>query len=293
MVNKKYAHPLDVVLDRPIAFHRGFKDITGSTVAALLLSQLWYWAIRTSNAEGWFYKTQEEWEHETGLTRTEQETARKVLKRLGILEEKRVGIPAQLYYRINKQRVAELLGFQSAETLQSGKSSLQESTKQDCGIPTNINRYSETTAENTYGEQTETASLGADAPARASIDERIAAYPADVREGVQLMHDLFNLIPPEKPAPGEKGGEFAKWINGVRGLLKAAQEYKIPFDRAMKLAHQRWNQSPFTVSHPGALLKAMTGVLAQHAQSQTPPNNDNEFSLAEHLKNFKPRSTKT
>ena len=142
-----------------------------------------------------------------------------------------------------------------------------------------------------HGDPTTT--LGADAPARASASERIAQFPEDCRAGAQCMHEVFNLLPPQKPEPGEKGGDFALWINGIRELDKLAQEYQVPFERALRLAYQRWNQSPFTVSHPGALKKIMTSALAQQTHQHTPPTpNEDEFSLADHMKNFIPRKTK-
>ena len=140
---RKFYDPIDDILDRPIAFNPVFKKITGSTVAALMLSQAWYWSKRTSNEDGWFYKTISEWEEETGLTRSEQETARKHLK--DILEVELRGVPATLYYRINKSKILELLGVQFAETLQT---SLVEPSNQDSEIPANINR-TENTTENT------------------------------------------------------------------------------------------------------------------------------------------------
>jgi hypothetical protein len=94
-------------LDRPIAFHRVFVTITGDVKAALFLSQANYWRIRAPH--GVFYKTQVEWEEETGLTRREQETARARLVALGILEEKRLGVPAKLYFRVNADRLDELI----------------------------------------------------------------------------------------------------------------------------------------------------------------------------------------
>lgn len=132
--------------------------------------------------------------------------------------------------------------------------------------------------------------LGADAPARAAAAERIGRYPEDVRAGAELMHSVFNLLPPEKPDASEKGGDFALWINGIRELIKLAREYQVPLEQAMRLAYQRWNQAPFTVSHPGALKKIMTSVLAQQTKPHSPPNsNEDEFSLAEHLKTYQPR----
>ena len=77
-----YNDALLEILDRPISYHRCFAQITGSVAAGVMLSQLIYWSKRTSDPEKWFYKTQKEWQEETGLTRTEQENARKKLRNL-------------------------------------------------------------------------------------------------------------------------------------------------------------------------------------------------------------------
>lgn len=60
------------LLDRPIAFQRSFIRLDIGVTAALFLSQMTYWTNR-SDDDGWVYKTQEEWEEETGLSRYEQE----------------------------------------------------------------------------------------------------------------------------------------------------------------------------------------------------------------------------
>lgn len=91
------------LLDRPIAFHGVFKRFTGSTNATLLLSQIIYWSNRTTDPNGWFYKTGEDFEEETTLTRKEQLTARNILKQLGWLEEELKGVPATLYFRLTKK----------------------------------------------------------------------------------------------------------------------------------------------------------------------------------------------
>ena len=94
-------HFLETLLDRPIAFHRVFFDLTQSVKAALLLSQALYWSRRTKDETGWFYKSREEWFAETGLFRYEQESARGILRQLDVWEEKREGTPARLFYRVN------------------------------------------------------------------------------------------------------------------------------------------------------------------------------------------------
>lgn len=107
------------------------------------------------------------------------------------------------------------------------------------------------------------------------------------------MQEIFGLLPPERPEPDEKGGDFALWIKGIRELHRIAQEYQTPLERALHLTYPRWNNAPFTVSHPGALRKIMTSTLAQQPRTHSQPASDgeDEFSLAEHLKNFKPRRT--
>jgi hypothetical protein len=100
---------LNIALNRPIAYHRIFREISGSTVAAVLLSQAWYWKDRCSEQDGWFYKTGEQWRQETGLSRKEQETARKKLRYAGFLEERKEGIPARLFYRVNVQMVCDAI----------------------------------------------------------------------------------------------------------------------------------------------------------------------------------------
>ena len=77
------------------------------------------------------------------------------------------------------------------------------------------------------------------------------------------MLDLFGVHPPEKPEPNQKGGEYALWLGGIRDLLKLADEYNVPFEKAMRLTFERWRDRPFDVSHPGALKKTMTSLLAQ------------------------------
>lgn len=98
------------LLDRPIAFHRCFIDLTGSVTAALFLSQAVYWQKRLpEKPDDWWHKNRADWTDETGLSRREQETARQILKRLGILEEQRTGVPARLMYRVDQQKLSGLL----------------------------------------------------------------------------------------------------------------------------------------------------------------------------------------
>ena len=97
----------EIALDRPIAFHRCFVDITGSVNAALMLSQAVYWMKRAPSGE--FYKTAEEWREETGLTQREQDTARKKLRKLDFWHEELKDAPAKLHYSIDFEALDEAL----------------------------------------------------------------------------------------------------------------------------------------------------------------------------------------
>lgn len=144
------------LLDRPIAYNPAFAKlrvgkVKAGPVAAVFLSQMVYWHNRMDG--GWMYKTQADIASETALTRDEQETARKRLIQLGVLEEDRRGVPATMHYRINPERLEALLlettqsvkkaapqnktrlrNIQNVEMPQSG---LVQSRKLDCGDSTN------------------------------------------------------------------------------------------------------------------------------------------------------------
>ena len=157
------------LLDRPIAYHRPFAAISGSICAGIFLSQAFYWSQRTSDPDGWFWKTQEQWFDETFMTRYEQETARKKLVAIGVLEQKKQGIPAKLFYRINRKALEvkmqnyadKYAGIQHTGVMESNiqacgnpanrrdefpHTGVMDSNKQACGKPTNI-LYTETTPE--------------------------------------------------------------------------------------------------------------------------------------------------
>jgi hypothetical protein len=110
------AEDLKQLLGRPIAYQRIFAHLTGDPGSAVWLSQALYWSGRATHThptlraeDGWFYKTQAECWEETGLTRFNQEAARRKLRTLGILIEQRGGQQGNLFHRLDLDRLAELL----------------------------------------------------------------------------------------------------------------------------------------------------------------------------------------
>lgn len=88
-------------LKRPIAFQPVIAKAFGSVKLGILWSQLYYWRDKTTNPEGWIYKTRQDIFEETALSRKEQENARKLGRDLGVIEEKLAGRPATVHFRVN------------------------------------------------------------------------------------------------------------------------------------------------------------------------------------------------
>lgn len=93
-----------------LAFHPRLVEMTGGVTSALMLSQSLYWtkvlASQRDPRGGWFWKTREDWRSETSLTRHEQDGARAKLAGLGFWQERRVGMPARLWYRVDLEALA-------------------------------------------------------------------------------------------------------------------------------------------------------------------------------------------
>lgn len=111
------------VFDLPVSFHRSLIPITGSVTAALLLSHaIWntqeaeagsFGAPETDIIDGWFAMSQDQWSRETGLSRWEQETARRSLRQAGLLLERREGVPSRLFFKVDKVAVSQALHRQA------------------------------------------------------------------------------------------------------------------------------------------------------------------------------------
>jgi len=104
------------LLSRPIAFHRSLVPVAGNVAGAVWLGQLLYWSDgRGKDPNGWIYKTQDEWEEETGLSADQQRNVRELLRKQGVIEEKKKGIPCRIFYRVKLENLASLLAKLAAE----------------------------------------------------------------------------------------------------------------------------------------------------------------------------------
>jgi hypothetical protein len=106
---------------KPVAYFPRIAEALNCVPAAIFLCQFLYWEGKQVDPEGWIYKTGTDIQKETGLKRSGQETARKKLIQLGLMEEERRGIPAKMYYKFDWNRFNELLGQYFEEKEESPK----------------------------------------------------------------------------------------------------------------------------------------------------------------------------
>lgn len=138
-----------ILRDRPVAYHPILAKACGGVSAALFLSQLLYWTGKGKLASGWIWKSADDMQEETGLTRNEQKTARHKLKAQGIIEEKLAGVPATLHYRVDfdaLEAAIKIYEIESASLLQSTKLDGDDLTNLVDEKPQTIQRIPENTS---------------------------------------------------------------------------------------------------------------------------------------------------
>lgn len=117
---------LSLLGDRVVAYRPELARALGNPLVCLFLCQACYWQQKKGEGR-WFYKLrdarrdgsgrmlpprkedEQSWEYELCMSRSEQQSARRILCKLGILEEKLQGIPAQLFFRVNLEKLEEFL----------------------------------------------------------------------------------------------------------------------------------------------------------------------------------------
>lgn len=146
---------LAVLADRPVAYHPKLASVLG-VKETVFVCQLLYWDGRGARDDGFVWKIQTEITEETGLSRYEQETVRKNLIKRGVLEEKLMGIPAKLYYRLDFEALASEIeqAYPPDKEAETPAPSLRKPRNQDRDVSANFpagnpQTITEITAENT------------------------------------------------------------------------------------------------------------------------------------------------
>lgn len=206
------------LLDRPIAYHRCFVSLTGSVTAAVLLSQAVYWSKRTgAGNDGWFWKTVDEWEEETGLSRYEQETARKILGRITpqFWEEDKRGIPRRLWFRLDLEQLEQCLQNLRTSTRENPLLERGKTTDSQGGNPRTISESTEISSTLPPGGGVEVPF-----PSRAAIRERLSRDQSVILDALRKILPTYRRsskledlaeIAQELGATGNQIREFPAW----------------------------------------------------------------------------------
>ena len=190
-LNPQMVALIDTMNDRPIAFNRHYVALGCGINGALMLSQMVYWSKRTKDKNGYFYKTQDEWELETGLTRWEQETARKKLRELGFVSEHKHGVPCKVHFRVEHNSLYMAL----VKYAEKHQSSMWESHKLECGNPSNKNvGIRQTNTENTAETTSENTNIYkgkfnfANALVSQGVDQKLTSEYMEVRKAKKAVN---------------------------------------------------------------------------------------------------------
>ena len=131
---------------RPIAYYPIYRNITGSTTGAILLSQLMYWFFKKDK----FFKTNEDIMKETMLTDRELRTAKKIIKELPFIIVTKEQIPAKTFYKIDweiyEMHLKHVLPTSTDESSQLDESNRPNSNGRN--VPTITKTTSKTTSNN-------------------------------------------------------------------------------------------------------------------------------------------------
>ena len=96
------------IIGKPIAYYPQLAKPLGGVNASLLFGQFFYWKDKGSSELG-VYRTADEIEVETGLSRDEQRTARRKLRERGVLIETEKRIEHRIYYKLDLDRFDEII----------------------------------------------------------------------------------------------------------------------------------------------------------------------------------------
>lgn len=302
----------DFLMDigKPVAYYPKLSAITGGVKETLLLCQLIYWQGKQESRNGWIYKTREELTEETGLSRYEQETARKNLIKKGFLEEKLAGIPARLHYRVNVEAVNEAwneyiesssLGEYSKqdedvqdndELVEIPPTSLRESNQLDGGKVTNrmvenLQTITENTTENTTKITTE------DIVGLVSQNEDEDAFkekrePVPYKEIVTLYHELCPSLPRVAQLTDKRKQKLRSLWRFIEGDLDKIREV---FENAedsdfLSGRNGRWTGCNFDwLINTNNFVKVLEGSYNDRARAQKKAGDD-PFGIREYLRGW-------
>jgi hypothetical protein len=112
----------DMLPNRIVGYSPDLARIVGGATTGLFLSQLLFLSDKGANPEGWVYKSEQEMGKETGLTKREQQTARRKLIALGVIAIMRGGWKNTYHFKVIWERLYQVIaGIQQPQNVSTEK----------------------------------------------------------------------------------------------------------------------------------------------------------------------------
>jgi hypothetical protein len=112
----------DLLPNRIVGYSPDLARVVGGATIGLFLSQLLFLSDKGANPEGWVYKSEQEMGKETGLTKREQQTARRKLLSLGVIAIMRGGWKNTYHFKVIWEKLYQVItGSQRPQTVATEK----------------------------------------------------------------------------------------------------------------------------------------------------------------------------
>jgi hypothetical protein len=112
----------DLLPNRTVGYSPDLARAVGGATIGLFLSQLLFLSDKGHDPNGWVYKSEQEMGRETGLTKREQQTARRKLLALGVIQIERRGFKFTYHFKIIWERLYQVIQqIQRGQTVSTEK----------------------------------------------------------------------------------------------------------------------------------------------------------------------------
>jgi hypothetical protein len=112
----------EMLPNRTVGYSPDLARAVGGATIGLFLNQLLFLSDKGHNPEGWVYKSEAEMGKETGLTKREQQTARRKLLALGVIAIMRGGWKNTYHFKVMWERLYQVIaGVQQIQNVSTEK----------------------------------------------------------------------------------------------------------------------------------------------------------------------------
>jgi hypothetical protein len=116
-------HVKDMLPNRVVGYSPDLARAVGGATIGLFLSQLLFLSDKGVNPDGWIYKSEAEMGQETGLSKREQQTARRKLLSLGVIVIMRGGWKNTYHFKVIWEKLYQVIaGVQRPQNVSTEKS---------------------------------------------------------------------------------------------------------------------------------------------------------------------------